>query len=336
MQELKNSLPISSFSHIYMEREIKNHPNTQKIISRFRNAFLIEIDHYKEVFCRGHQSFTLQKQTPKLILAKKKDAFVYQGAEVCEDFGNDRFYYTSSMMNCIYDCEYCYLQGMYPSANIVIFVNLEDVFEEVERLLMEGPIYLCISYDTDLLAFEGITSFVALWTEFARRHPSLKLELRTKSANFKAIENIPPLENFILAWTLSPSPVASRYETNAPSLEARLQSARKAMEKGWKVRICFDPLLYIKDWRVYYSRCIEETFRVLPSDKIYDISIEVFRMAKDYLKKIQRERPHSVLLAYPFVCDDGVFSYAEKHTKEMVDFVYKKIRAYLPKEKIYR
>ena len=37
----------------------------------------------------------------------------------------------------VYDCEYCYLKGMYLSANIVIFVNIEDVLTEVESILKD-------------------------------------------------------------------------------------------------------------------------------------------------------------------------------------------------------
>ena len=33
-------------------------------------------------------------------------------------------YYFSHMLNCIYDCKYCFLQGMFNSANFVIFTNL--------------------------------------------------------------------------------------------------------------------------------------------------------------------------------------------------------------------
>ena len=68
--------------------------------------------------------------------------------------------------DCIYDCEYCYLKGMYPSANIVIFVNIEDIFEELHRMLSEHPVYLCVSYDTDLLAFEAMTGYVREWEHF--------------------------------------------------------------------------------------------------------------------------------------------------------------------------
>ncbi|MCY6484935.1 radical SAM protein [Clostridium aestuarii] len=335
MQNLKSNLWNSDFSHIYIEKNAINHPNTIKILEHFKNSTVVKIDYYKEMFSRSNQSFRSQKQSRKLILAIKKDGLIYEGAEVCEDFGNEHFYYTSSMMNCIYDCEYCYLQGMYPSANIVVFVNIEDIFNEVEKLLKKHPVYLCISYDTDLLAFEGVTLFTTLWMEFAKNHPNLKLELRTKSANFDAIKDIKCLDNTILAWTISPDNVISKYEWKTPSLELRLKSIKQAIQKGWNVRICFDPLLYIRDWKKQYSLCVEHTFKELPYDKILDVSIGVFRVAKDYLKKMEKERIYSPILAYPFECTNGVCSYSKKHAEQMIDFVYKEVCKFIPKEKIY-
>ncbi|RKD29546.1 SPL family radical SAM protein [Thermohalobacter berrensis] len=335
MKDLRKDLVLSKFSHIYIERDAKNHPNTRKIISKFKDATCIEIDHYKEVFCRGNQSIILQKESPKLILATKKDNFIYKGSEMCEDFGNLHFYYTSTIMNCFYNCEYCYLQGMYPSANIVIFVNIEDIFRKVEELLKSHSIYLCISYETDLLAFEGITSFVSKWIDFARKNDNLKIELRTKSGNFKAIENIKPLDNFILAWTLSHDEIIKKYEIGTPSLETRLKSINNAIKKGWKIRICFDPILYIKDWKKYYGNCIEETFKSIKLKNIYDVSIGVFRISKDYLKRVQKIRPHSKILAYPFECQSGICSYPKRYTKEMIEYVYNEVSKYIPEEKIY-
>ncbi len=117
---------------------------------------MIEIDHYKDVFNRSRQDYALQHESQKLILAVQKGNLIYPGAPVCQNFGNEHFYYTSQMMNCIYDCEYCYLKGMYPSGNMVIFVNPEDTFREVTEILKDHPMYICVSYDTDLLTFEPI------------------------------------------------------------------------------------------------------------------------------------------------------------------------------------
>ncbi|WP_330587568.1 spore photoproduct lyase family protein [Anaerocolumna sedimenticola] len=241
MNSLAKNLYNPYFSHIYIEKDAKNHPKTREILAQFPGAQNIDINHYKDVFNRGHQNYALQKVTPNLILAIKKPPYVYEGAPVCQDFGNQHFYYSSSVMNCFYDCEYCYLQGMYPSANLVIFVNLEDIFHEAENLLKSYPVYLCISYDTDLLALENRLGYVKEWHGFAGSHPDLTIELRTKSANFHVLNHLKPINNFILAWTLTPDSIQKTYEHHTPALNVRLECIKKAITKGYTVRLCFDP-----------------------------------------------------------------------------------------------
>lgn len=335
LQNLNKNLYNPYFSHIYIEKKALNQPNTKKILDYFPKAEIIEIDHYKDVFSRSHQNYNLQKKSSKLILAVKEDNLVYEGAEVCENFGNNHFYYTSTMMNCIYDCEYCYLQGMYPSANVVIFVNIEDIFCEVEKLLKKHSVYLCISYDTDILAFENVVGYGRKWIEFAKEHKNLEIELRTKSANFKAIEDIESQENIILAWTLSPEKVIKNYENKTPSLKDRLLSIEGAINKGWKVRLCFDPILYIKEWKENYKDLIETIFAGLSGEKIYDVSIGVFRVSKDYLKRMRKQRFDSVIINYPFETVNGVCSYADELSKDMVKYVYNLVKKYVAEEKIY-
>jgi hypothetical protein len=35
---------------IYLEKKAKSYPQTQKILSKFPNAQILEIDHYKNIF----------------------------------------------------------------------------------------------------------------------------------------------------------------------------------------------------------------------------------------------------------------------------------------------
>lgn len=165
------------------------------MLAQFPQAEVIDIDHYKDVFCRSRQDYVRQHAAQNLILAAKHGELLYPGAPVCQNFGNEHFYYTSCVMNCVFDCEYCYLKGMYPSANLVVFVNLEDIFAEVEKRLDAHPVYLCVSYDTDLLALEHLTGYAARWIEFVRRMntggqrnvtklaPSEKVKIGTRTAH---------------------------------------------------------------------------------------------------------------------------------------------------------
>ena len=39
------------------------------------------------------------------------------------------------MLNCIYDCKYCFLQGMFNSANYLVFVNYQDFFFAINEII---------------------------------------------------------------------------------------------------------------------------------------------------------------------------------------------------------
>ncbi|HEY4533362.1 MAG TPA: radical SAM protein [Fusobacterium sp.] len=326
----------SNFSHIYVEKEVMEHERSKRIMEKFPKAVIIPIESYQDVFHPSGQEFAYQKQSQKLILAKKRDHFLYKGAKVCESFKNHHFYYTSFLLNCIYDCDYCYLQGVYSSANIVIFVNLEDFLKEVESVLEEKKeLYLCISYDTDLLALQGIHSFVEEWYDFGLEHPGLKMELRTKSAKVLDFSQKPHNPNFILAWTLSPESVSRMFEKKTPSLEKRLEAIQKWQKQGFHIRLCFDPILWQTQFEEEYSLFLKQCFSVLEKEKILDISVGTFRISKDYLKKMRKQNRNSLLLSYPFVCEQGVYSYPREIQKKIFNVVKKELTQYVEEEKLF-
>lgn len=335
MKILKKELN-NTFSHIYVEKGAKNHINTIKIMKKFPKSKIVEIENYKEFFSANNQDFSIQKKSPKLILALKNENNIYKGAKVCESFANDNFYYTSSILNCIYNCEYCYLQGVYPSANIVIFVNIEKVFEEVEKILKKfESLYLCISYDTDLLAINSICDFSSKWLNFLYKHKNLKIELRTKSANIKKILSQKVNNNFIFAFTLSPEEIVDKYEKNTASLKKRLKAIRDLQDKGWTIRICIDPIIYTENFENFYSNMVDEIFSIIDKDKVLDVSIGVFRISKEYLKKMRKQNENSQILYYPFECEDGVYSYSIKKREYVIDFVKEKFEKYINGSKIF-
>ena len=305
-------------------------------VGDYVKAKIIEIDNYKEVFSSNNQDFHLQKLGQKLILASNKPNMIYEGAVVCESFKNDNFYYTSSIINCVYDCEYCYLQGVYSSGNIVIFVDIEKVFEEVEELYNKlKTLYLCVSYDTDLLAIENICGFSEKWYHFIEDKKYLKIELRTKSGNIDKFLNLKPLDNFIIAFTLSPENLALKNEKYTASFKNRVKAIKELQEKGWKVRICIDPLIYSDNFEKNYSQMIEYLFNEIDKEKVIDISIGVFRISKEYLKKMRNQNQNSEILYYPFECIDGVYSYSDKTKSYMINFIKEQFLKYININKIY-
>lgn len=276
---------MKKFSHIYVEKEVLPNPITQNILKKFPKSKVVLIDRYSEVFNRPNQNYLIQKERQNLILAQKRYDFIYKGSKLCEDFGNINFYHTSNIFNCIYDCDYCYLQGMYPSGHLVIFVNIEDYFKEIDKLTQDQKVYLSISYETDLLALEYLTGFTKQWIEYAKGNKNLVIEIRTKSANFSSVEFIDIPSNVIFAWTLLPQPVIDKYEKLTPSLSKRIESIKRAISKGLKVRISIEPVMYIEGFEKIYKNFVEYVFSKIPKEGIQDVNIGAFRMVKEQAKK---------------------------------------------------
>lgn len=335
MKDLQNNYYNRHFSHIYVEKAVTGHPRTAEILKKLPGAGVIEINHYKDVFCRRGQSFLKQSKSRNLIIAAKQGNLIYEGAKVCQSFGNSYFYYTSCVMNCLYDCEYCYLKGMYPSGNIVIFVNIEDIFEETKKLLLQHPVYLCVSYDTDLMALEPLTGYVMEWVDFVRTQKNLTVEIRTKCANEALIDKLELCDNVIYAFTMSPQTVTDAYEHRTPPLALRLACAKKAAQKGMKVRLCFDPMIYCKNWESAYTQMLKEIFSVISAEELVDVSVGSFRISQDYLKKMRKDNPNSCVVQFPFENDGGVYHYPLALMNEMEHFFKAELLNYIGSEKIF-
>lgn len=336
MKSLREDYFNAFFSHIYVEKAVRNHFRTQEILAKFPSAKVVEISHYKDVFCRSKQSYMFQHRSQNLILAAKQGTLLYEGAPVCQSFGNKYFYYTSCMMNCIFDCEYCYLKGMYSSANIVIFLNLEDIFAEVEQMLTCHPLYLCVSYDTDLLALEQVIGYAREWCIFTEKHENLKIEIRTKCANKPFARRVKPIPNVIYAFTLSPQAVIEAYEHHTPSLTQRLSCAAKMVQAGCPVRLCFDPMIYLPDWKRHYAEMLEQVYDTIDLAKIVDVSVGTFRVSKDYLKKMRKQEPDSAVVWFPFQNENGFYHYPKDLMEQMEQFLVERLKKKISKEKIFR
>lgn len=335
---------MQRFQHIYIEKRIEDHPRTSRILAHFPKAQLIRIDSYKDVFNRRGQDPALQHQYQNLILTGAGERNIYPGAPVCQDFGNAHFYYASCAMNCLYDCEYCYLKGMYPSGNLVVIVDLETIMAEAEQLLKRFPVYLCISYDTDLLAMEDLTHSVRAWADFAGRHPDLTIEIRTKCARRDLFE-LAGMEDsaaagrkdrFIFAYTISPEEIIRRYEHGTPGLRERLQAAACGIRAGYSVRLCFDPMIFVPDWRRFYTEMLEEAAAALPLDQVRDFSIGSFRISESYLRNMRRMAPASAVVQYPYVLEEGYYHYPDALISEMEEMLSDALRKKVPGAKIWR
>ena len=295
---------------VYIEKKAKDYEVTKTIIKKF-NPKIIEINHYKDIFNRSHQDYNYQKSQNRLILAVKKNFFLYKGSFFCDNRGYKNFYYSTQVLGCVYNCEYCYIGGMYPCGYPVIFVNEDDFLNEANTLKNS---FIAISYESDLLAFEGVYPFNKKWINLAKKNSNLLIESRTKSANTKLLPPNPP-QNFLLTFSLSPLEI-NRFEKKAPNLMKRIEAIKIALNKEYNIEIAIDPIIKTDNFKEIYKNFIA----VLKKENILNLPIQIgsFRINKDFLKKLKKTHLSEVTY-YPYEIKNNQARY--KDEKEIVEYI---------------
>ncbi len=319
-------------STIYVEDGVADHPRTLEICERFPKAVRVPCQRYGEVFNRRSQSFRLQKRQPALILAEKLNRFLHE-VPAGYGIGEGRAFYFSHMLNCLYDCRYCFLQGMYRSASYVVFVNFEDFFAAIEdEAAAAGDSWFFSGYDCDSLAFEGVTGFVEHALPAFRRLPRGWLELRTKSTRIEALLDVEPLERCVVAFSFTPEEISRALEHQVPSVARRLRAMSRLVERGWRLGLRFDPLIYSRDFRRQYEELYGQVFAAVPVDSLHSVSLGPFRLPTGFFRRLERLYPDEPLIAGPLADRGGMVSYHSGLEAEMVGFCTEELLRRVPRE----
>ena len=111
---------------IYIESQAKSYPLAQKILSKFADAYIIEIDHYKNIFDKNIWAKSLANA---IILSKQQNIPIFPTPA---NYGYPwKSFFFKSILNCIFDCQYCYLKWAFKTRFPTIFVNYQDIQDAI-------------------------------------------------------------------------------------------------------------------------------------------------------------------------------------------------------------
>lgn len=321
-------------STIYIEQAVHDHPRSRDILSRFPEATVIPCNRYNEVFNRKAQNFRLQKKRPALILARKSGKFVLP-TPTDYGIGSSGNYYFSHMLNCIYDCRYCFLQGMFRSAHYVLFVNYEDFADailEKTRKSRNVPLYFFSGYDCDSMALEPVTGFCSYFLPLFRENPEAVLELRTKSTQIRPLLDTDPIRNCIVAFSFTPAVMAAGLEHRTPAVKKRIEAMSSLQRHGWRLGLRFDPLIFASDYKQQYESLFREIFARIDPENLHSVSLGSFRLPAGYYRQLVRMYPDELFFAGPIAENGGMAGYKKSIENEMLDYCSRLLLQYIPEE----
>ena len=322
---------------IYIEKQVEAHPRVKQMLARYHHAEQITCERYGEIFNPKSQNFRLQKQNPALILAGKHDGFVLPAPQGY-GLGSENNFYFSHMLNCVYDCRYCFLQGMYQSAHYVVFVNYEDFTESIVKLSTQfnnqSPWFFS-GYDCDSLAFEPVTGFMRHCLDAFERLPHAWLEIRTKSTQVRTLLNRDALDNVVVAFSFTPQDFSRRFENGVPDIQKRINAMQILQSRGWQIGLRFDPIMAYGGYQSSYRDLFEHLFSSLDHELIHSVSMGEFRMPRGFFKKIKKLYPLEPL--YHLHMDDinGMKSFKQSLEQSVFGFCRQQLLRWMPEHKLF-
>lgn len=313
------------FETIFIEEKLVNEQRTKNILKRFPKSDQQIIRHFDDVFGKVKKPYLHKRESLNLFIAAKRGELVKVAPEAY-GFSSEPHYYFFHQLNCIYECEYCYLQGYFNSPDIVLFSNYEEIGQRIQQIVKESPIgqkpWFHSGEFSDSLALSQLTGEWPYYFKLFKTLPSAFLEIRSKSVNVKPLLDLEAIPNIIVSFSLSPQAHTLEYDKKTPPFSKRLEAIKKLVAKGYNIGLHFDPLIYSDDFKEQYSNCIREVAEALPNSQCQYISTGVVRFTKDVYREFQSSYPrskiHASTLEHSF---DGKVRYPEKLRFAMMDFV---------------
>lgn len=294
------------FSRIYVEKEILSLPQTQNILKKYSQIPTIEIEKVDEIFGKVKRPYLQKREDLQLFLGKKRGTLIKEAPDAYGVAGDPHYYFIHAY-NCIYECEYCYLQGYFHSPDIVLFLNHGEIKEEMEAITREQSkedstktVWFHAGEFSDSLALTHLTGELPFYFDAFKSMPNAKLELRTKSANIKPILELEPVKNIITSFSLSPSERIKKTDLKTPPLKARLSAIRKLQNAGFKTALHLDPIIHEDDFLNAYSSFFKELQENIDPSQIEYVSMGVVRFTSKVFHQVKKNYPQSDLLAAEF------------------------------------
>jgi spore photoproduct lyase len=293
---------ILMFERIFVEEQVATSGYTQNILNHFPKVPITMIESIDDIWGRVKKPYLQKRDNLNLFIGKKNGELV-KPAPAAYGLGSENHYYFVHAYNCIYECQYCYLQGYFNTPDIVLFVNHQEIIARMQEIVDQDPLHnpwFHAGEYSDSLALSHITQEWPLYWEFFAKNPQSRLELRTKSVNIKFLKTLPPQKNITISFSLSSHQAGQLFDNKCPSIKARLRAIEELASLGHRIGIHFDPIIYQNDIFDAYERVIGELVATVNPEQIDYVSVGVVRFTKPVYKEVEKNYPKSALLNQDF------------------------------------
>ena len=236
--------------------------------------------------------------------------------------------------NCGFGCSYCSIQSFYHGNRIYFDPRFAEKLEALQ--IDPGRVYhIGTGQSSDSLMWGNKHGVLDALTNFARRHPNVILEMKTKSRNVSYFLKHDIPRNIICTWSLNTPTIITHEEHLTASLPERLAAARKLADRGILVGFHFHPMVHYEHWRQDYSALFEAVQRSFEPAEVALVSLGTLTFTKPVMRQIRTRQLKSKILQMPLVEADGKLSYPEEIKLDMFRHAYRELQSWHDKVFFY-
>lgn len=321
---------------IWVDAQAAGHPITQRILAN-QSTLPYTILSEREIHARLSE-LTLTEGKRIVLLTRYPGRLVKPCPATNHPYICCQYTVINQANQCPFDCTYCILQGYLEYPLNRLFVNLEDIFREIEMMQSDEPRRF-FRFGTgelgDSLALDAISGMSADWIPFFNQRRNALLELKTKSVQIDAVLKQNP-KHVVIGWSLNPPAVIQKEELFAADLAARLKAAKKCQDAGYLLSFHFDPILWSPDWQIKYSRLIAQLFDAINWKRIAWISLGTLRFPPHLKPVIESRFPGSDIVYQEMIRgEDGKQRYPKPRRIEMYQSIFHHLKKGRPDLFVY-
>ena len=224
-----------------------------------------------------------------------------------------------AVQQCAFACAYCSIQSFYSQNEIRVLSDLKQHLEGMR--LEEGTWHIGTGQSSDSLLLGDDYGTLSALASFARLHPDVVVELKTKSARTDWIKMDLP-QNIVSTWSLNAKTPALKEEHLAATPEARIKAARACAQSGHLVGFHIHPMVLFNGWQDEYKSLIMSLCDNISPENVVMVGIGTLTFTKQNLRTLRESGRPTRVTQMPLSPIAGKFSYDIETKKMMFSHVY--------------
>jgi spore photoproduct lyase len=223
------------------------------------------------------------------------------------------------VQQCAFGCSYCSIQSFYNSHEIRVVENLDQRLSSLQ--LEEGTWHIGTGQSSDSLLWGNEYGTLDALAAFARKHPNLIIELKTKSKRTDYLDLDLPA-NMVPTWSLNAETIIAKEEHLTANLDQRLDAAQRARDRGLLIGFHLHPMVFFDGWEDEYGSLIEKLVSRFQPEELMMFSLGTLTFTKAVLRELRSSQRKTRILDIDLTLTAGKYSYPLETKQKLFGFAY--------------